>query len=104
VIGGVGVTVGVKVASGVGDWLGVRVQPGGMMGMSGRIEQPAMERASQSLRMRREVFIPFLYWQTTGASSKVVFEMCVIYNRFLQVMPLCGHKSKIKKRKNEHTA
>ena len=79
---GVGVMVGVNVAAGVGDRLGVTVQPGGKVGMFGRMEQPAMERTSQRLRRRRwYFFILFLYFQKTAASSKVVFELCVIYNR-----------------------
>jgi hypothetical protein len=59
---GVGVMVGVSVAWRVGDRLGVTVQPGGMMEMSGRKEQAVIAAASQSPRKRRMYFILFLYW------------------------------------------
>jgi hypothetical protein len=59
---GVGVTVGVNVASGVGDMLGVIVQPGGMVGRFGRMEQAVIATAIQSPKRRRMCFIPFLYW------------------------------------------
>jgi hypothetical protein len=58
--------VGVDVAARVGDALGVTVQPGGMAGMFGSMEQPAMERASQSPRMKRifeaEVVVGLVYF------------------------------------------
>jgi hypothetical protein len=54
--------VGVNVASGVGDMLGVIVQPGGIVGRFGRMEQPVIAVISQSPRKRRVYFILFLYW------------------------------------------
>jgi hypothetical protein len=54
--------VGVNVASGVGELLGVTVQPGGMLGRLGRMEQAVIAVASQSPRRVRVYLIPFLYW------------------------------------------
>jgi len=54
----------------VGEMLGVTVQPGGMLGRFGRMEQALIAMIIQSPRRRRVYFIPFLYWQNTGASSK----------------------------------
>jgi hypothetical protein len=59
---GVGVTVGVKVASGVGELLGVSVQPGGMLGRFGRKEHAVIAVAIQSPKRMRMYFILFLYW------------------------------------------
>jgi hypothetical protein len=42
--------------------LGVTVQPGGMVGRFGRMEQAVIATTSQSPEMRRMYFIPFLYW------------------------------------------
>jgi len=64
--------VGVNVASGVGDRLGVDVKSGGWVGRPGRMEQAVIAAASQSPRMMRSsdakrvegqmCFILFLYW------------------------------------------
>jgi hypothetical protein len=54
--------VGVRVAGGVGEMLGVTVQPGGMAGRFGKREQAVIAEASQSPRRRRVYFILFLYW------------------------------------------
>jgi hypothetical protein len=54
--------VGVNVATGVGDMLGVIVQPGGMLGRFGRMEQAVIAVTSQSPEMKRIDFIPILYW------------------------------------------
>jgi len=67
--------------------LGVIVQPGGMVGRPGRMEQAVIAAAIQSPRMRRYpervegrmCFIPFLYWQKTGESSRGKFGFHVIY-------------------------
>ena len=45
--------VGVEVASGVEVTFGVRVQPGGMVGKPGRMEQAVIAVASQSPRKMR---------------------------------------------------
>jgi hypothetical protein len=71
---GVGVTVGVAVASGVDVTLGVIVQPGGMVGSSGRTEQAANAMTMISPKRVRMDFIPFLYWQKRGKSSKVIIK------------------------------
>jgi hypothetical protein len=66
---GVGLTVGVDVAAGVGEMLGVTVQPGGRVGKLGKMEQPATEITSQNPKRNRRCFILVLYWQNTKASS-----------------------------------
>jgi hypothetical protein len=66
---GVGVAVGVAVEAGVGVRLGVAVPTGDKLGRFGKMEQPAIEKASQSPKRMRRNFMPFLYWQKTGASS-----------------------------------
>jgi len=66
---GVAVMVGVSVAGGVGEILGVTVQPGGMVGRPGRMEQAVMAAASKSPRMRRGNFIPFLYRERQVSST-----------------------------------
>jgi hypothetical protein len=85
--------VGVRVAGRVGEMLGVTVQPGGMAGKFGKMEQAVIAAASKSPKRRRcpervegrAVFIPILYWQKMRPSSEVVIELCVNYNYFAQV-------------------
>ena len=55
-INGVGVTVGVNVEVGKAEGSGVNVQPGGMLGKLGEIEQAKVTIASQTIKSARIFF------------------------------------------------